>query len=65
MGTPALKRMPSTTLVSAKVDATERSISRATISSTIGSASSAFSATPAVNCDRLKAVKKFGTKRTP
>ena len=31
----------------------------------MGSASSAFSAAPAASCDKLKDVKKFGTKAIP
>ena len=53
------------TLVSARIEATERSISRAMISMTIGSTSSAFSAIPAASCDRLKAERKFGTSVAP
>ena len=60
-GTPAWTSTPRMTLVSARMLATERSISRAMISSTIGSTSSAFSETPAAAWDRLKAVVKFGT----
>ena len=63
-GVPAWTSTPSTTLVSARMLAIERSISRAMISSTRGSASSAFSDTPAAACDRLKALVKLGTAST-
>ena len=62
-GTPAWTSTPKTTLVSARMLATERSISRAMIRSTIGSTISARSDTPAIACEMLKALVKLGTKR--
>ena len=64
-GAPACSRRPKITLVSARVEATERSISRAMISITIGRTSSAFSAMPAASCERLNAERKFGTCAAP
>ena len=63
-GRPACTSTPNTTLHSARMLATDRSISRAMISSTIGSTISARSDTPAIACDRLKLVAKFGTAAT-
>ena len=63
-GTSAWTSTPRMTLVSARMLAIERSISRAMISSTSGRASSAFSETPAAACDRLKALVKLGTAST-
>ena len=60
-GTPASMRMPSTTLDSARMLATDKSISRAMMRSTIGSTISAFSDIPAIACETLKAVAKPGT----
>ena len=60
-GKPCWSNSPNMTLLSAKVLATDRSISRATMSSTIGSTISAFSDIPAIACEMLKAVAKPGT----
>ena len=51
---------PKTTLDSARMLATDRSISRAMISSAIGMAISARSDTPAIACEMLKLVAKVG-----
>jgi len=58
---PAWTSTPRITLVSARILAIERSISRAMIKSVSGRASRAFSETPAAACDRLKALVKLGT----
>ena len=63
-GAPAWTMSPKTTLLSARMLATERSISRAMIRSTIGNTISARSETPAIACEMLKADAKFGTKST-
>ena len=64
IGTPAWTRTPRTTLASARMLATERSISRAMMRSTIGRTISAFSDMPAIACEMLKAVANPGTKPT-
>ncbi len=63
-GQPACSSTPRTTLDSASVLATERSISLATINSTIGRVSKARSETPAAAWEMLNTVAKCGTKIT-
>ena len=64
-GTEASIINPNRTLVSARMEATDRSISRTMIKSAMGSTSSAFSEALAASCDRLKAEKKLGTNTMP
>jgi hypothetical protein len=61
IGAPAWTTTPNTTLLNASMLATDRSISRAMISSTIGKTTRARSDTPAIACEILKVVAKFGT----
>ena len=58
---PSRTATPKTTLESARMLATEMSISRAMIRSVIGRAISARSDAPAIACERLKLVPKLGT----
>ena len=60
IGAPARTASPKTTLESARMLATEMSISRAMISSVIGRAISARSDAPAIACERLKVEAKLG-----